>query len=541
MNGKKETHHRILVALLVAAAVTWTRSAIAGEPAPTFRLVTHEISLGDTIPRDYVSNMAISPDSRHVAYDRVVVSQRAAVIYDGVEGKPYGNILKGSLVFSPDSQRFGYIARDGGKDFVVINNKEGLPYNSVTNLTFSADSQRVAYVVTRGELLFANEIVIVDGKEGKEYAAIEGRRVQFSPDNKRVAYVARTAEKKSVVVIDEKESKPFDAVVPGSVTFSPDSQRVAFIGVQNGKAAMVVDGEVQAPAEKFGGPWFSPDSKHIIYQVLRRGKMSLVMDGKEGPAYDEILGGKPIFSPDSRRLAYGARRGRTLVAVIDGVEGPETSGLSLIAFSPDSQRVMYFIEKTYLKSRSRRGPGGGVEYSSEHKQLAILDGIEGRPYDRAGFGMTQSAFSPDGDRIIYTAARDGKQFIVVNGKEGLQYDALLPGTPFYSPDNKQMIYVALKDKQWVIIVDGEEQARHEGIAPGSFAFSPDNRHLAYLVTGGGSMKIAVDGLESSSTYDGFFPGSKLVFDDATHLHTQAVRQRDRETQIYRVDMEIVPE
>ena len=141
--------------------------------------------------------------------------------------------------------------------------------------------------------------------------------------------------------------------------------------------------------------------------------------------------------------------------------------------------------------------------------------------------------------MIYIAFRFGEFAYGVNPQA---YDHVTVPISKTNPSGPVLLsYVALKDKQWVIIVDGEEQARHEGIVPGSFVFSPDNQHLAYSVSSAGSMKIAVDGLESSSTYDGFFPGSKLVFDDATHLHTLAVRQRARETQIYRVDMEIVPE
>ena len=70
------------------------------------------------------------------------------VVVDGVEGKEYDGIGKGTLVFSPDSKRVAYEAQRGGKWLVVVDGVEGKEYDGIVEgtLVFSPDSKRVAYV-----------------------------------------------------------------------------------------------------------------------------------------------------------------------------------------------------------------------------------------------------------------------------------------------------------------------------------------------------------------------------------------------------------
>ena len=72
-------------------------------------------------------------------------------LVDGQEGKHYTSILKGSLVFSPDSQRVAYVAcvaaateGDSGQWSVVVDGREMGHYGrDIHTLIFSPDSQRV--------------------------------------------------------------------------------------------------------------------------------------------------------------------------------------------------------------------------------------------------------------------------------------------------------------------------------------------------------------------------------------------------------------
>ncbi len=114
--------------------------------APEVTLVTREVSLGKIHPGVIPESLAVSPDSKHVAY----VARRGGkqlVVVDGVEGKEYDRIGQGTLVFSPDSKRVAYGARRGDKQLVVVDGVEGKEYDGIGQgtLVFSPDSKRVAY------------------------------------------------------------------------------------------------------------------------------------------------------------------------------------------------------------------------------------------------------------------------------------------------------------------------------------------------------------------------------------------------------------
>ncbi len=150
--------------------------------------------------------------------------------------------ILGSLTVSPDSRRVAYVvkedtAEEGSKQVVVVDGTKGKRYDTIFrevwarrqgrlitkgSLIFSADSQRVAYVAEDG----SKQVVVVDGMEGKRYAAIEEDSIIFSPDSKRVAYVA-TNGNKQFVVVDGMEGKQYDVIVTpsgGKISFdSPDS------------------------------------------------------------------------------------------------------------------------------------------------------------------------------------------------------------------------------------------------------------------------------------------------------------------------------
>ena len=116
---------------------------------------------------------------------------------DGNEGKAYPFIGVDTLLFSPDSQRVGYIASGDDKWFVVVDGKEGRRYGMVDSLTFSPDSQRVAYGIQTGE----GWVVVVDGNEGRTYDDIithEGGVVFDAPD--KLHYLAVQGNKVILVV-----------------------------------------------------------------------------------------------------------------------------------------------------------------------------------------------------------------------------------------------------------------------------------------------------------------------------------------------------
>ena len=184
----------------------------------------------------------------------------------------------------------------------------------------------------------------------------------MSPDGRHLAYVKglgkstpvrvarpgkRPLEKNAYeqyqVVVDGKEQKTY-AKVDGLI-FSPDSQQLAYAaGSGDDQWRVVVNGREEAAYKRVGMPLFGPDGKRLAYvALLPDNSRAVVVNGKPGRPYDRILpGGQIFFSPDGRRLAYGARRRENDVqrwyAVTDEQESPPLLYLGAatgIQFSPD--------------------------------------------------------------------------------------------------------------------------------------------------------------------------------------------------------------
>ncbi len=71
----------------------------------------------------------------------------------------------------------------GNTWFVVVDGKEAKRYDGIGTLIFSPDSKRMAYVAGAGNKYF----VVVDGKEGKQYdsiVTIRGGRIVFDSSDR---------------------------------------------------------------------------------------------------------------------------------------------------------------------------------------------------------------------------------------------------------------------------------------------------------------------------------------------------------------------
>jgi len=142
----------------------------------------------------------ISPDRKRVAY-AAQIDDKQLVVLDGIDGRLFDGIVKGSLIFSADSKRFAYIAKEGNKKIVVVDGAEEKPYDEVkTNPMFNPDCRKVVYAAQVGDKV----CVVVDGKEGKLYDEIlntGGGKIVFDSAD-QIHYYARSGN--SVVYVEEK-------------------------------------------------------------------------------------------------------------------------------------------------------------------------------------------------------------------------------------------------------------------------------------------------------------------------------------------------
>lgn len=180
------------------------------------------------------------------------------LIVNGVAGKPFDIIDDGSprgalepptIVFSPDSQHFAYIARRGKKYFVVRDGKEGRAYDWIArgDLHFSSDSRRMAYWAKRGR---QNIIVLHDGAKVSETAFNpKTRQTDQAPASNKVAINKQKSDwrvidrgRTCVVLFAGKESPAYDFVHTQTLSYGPDGHPAAWCAERDGKLLIDVDG-----------------------------------------------------------------------------------------------------------------------------------------------------------------------------------------------------------------------------------------------------------------------------------------------------------
>lgn len=279
----------------------------------------------------FLDGVKIAPAGKHFAFSAngkayaYLTSQdgQSFVVVNGKAHKRYGEISEWddrSFLLSADGDHIVYAAGKGmvhDNKYFDLGQKADLPYS------LSPDGKRWA--------CRAGNKIVIDANAGKEYLfpANEYGRTEvplvFSPDSKQIAYTA--GQKVNVkndkgdevekyfqfAVRDGVEQKQFAWVSPNLV-FSPDSRRLAYLA--SDKAEKDAQRYLTVDGVKFGKaygvqPVFSPDSRSIGFVASRPGESFAVLDNQEQKAYDAIgpAGTRVGFTPDGAYTFIGIRDG----------------------------------------------------------------------------------------------------------------------------------------------------------------------------------------------------------------------------------------
>lgn len=162
--------------------------------------------------------------------------------------------------------------------------------------------------------------------------------------------------------------------------------------------------------------------------------------------------------------------------------------------SPDGKRVGYTVsshnEKNVFVFLGLRDYGKAYEPCTMFCPRCEFD-------EWRMFVLTRPFFSPDSNRVLFEAARAGKQFVVVDGVEGPAYDRVCLIGPF-SPDSKRVAYTARRGEKELVVVDGVEGPEFNSCY--SFTFSPDSKRVLYQGIHGDKWSAVIDGVVPSG-YD----------------------------------------
>jgi hypothetical protein len=146
---------------------------------------------------------------------------------------------------------------------------------------------------------------------GREYDEIAQDSLQFSPDGRRIGYIALLSGK-WFVAIDDVVSEAYDKAA--ELLFSPDGKRVGYVVRQEQRWAVVIDGVLGAKYDIVFNLAFSPNSQRYAYYAVRNEKCLLVVDGVESREYDAVFLKSPVVFETTDSLRFIAERsGRFLL------------------------------------------------------------------------------------------------------------------------------------------------------------------------------------------------------------------------------------
>ena len=299
-----------------------------------------------------------------------------------------------------------------------------------------------------------------------------------SIDGTKIAFVQTDGQHQWVVVNDERvmPEKAQSAYIYGFTaggpaycfreSGAPDSFHLVYEGkVSKGYGGIGIhDNKVSV--------LFSPDRKHFMAMV------SSPPPEKEAPQFMIGFGSPPKEEDAPAKPRPSWNGGHVLV---DGKEYPHIDEYHSCLFSADSKHWGYI-------GRS------GDEY------FWVIDGVRQKSF--ADMVEEPARFSENGAGVAYLALAQPKGVIpVVNGEEVGVYDRVYDYA--LSPDGKHYALSAAKEGKTYVVIDGKEEEQDgDTVFQPVFRYTGDNR-LARLVRSATTAHLVIDGLQTKEEYPSY--------------------------------------
>ncbi|KAF0144047.1 MAG: hypothetical protein FD156_2204 [Nitrospirae bacterium] len=340
------------------------------------------------------------------------------------------------------------------------------------------------------------------------------------------------------------------------VIFSESGRGVAYIAEKGGKVCVVYNGKAGKQYATVGTVALSPDGRRIAYGAIVDGKWRMVIDGKEGESYNSV--GTPVFSPDSEHVAYKAMLGERWFIVVDNTVNSGTkANYAKQEFNADSTLIAYVenandnnkgrlivSDLAFKKQKIMEASGALMITNADKTRIAAVsisnnkqsvrefsfdrpdDVKKGQLYDSVG----NLVFGDDGKTSAYIAEKNGKRYVIMNGREELLPDGSLVGPPVIRPDLKAVGAIIAKidpASQHVAINSTDNASLHQFFIndtrkekdyeeAATLVYNRDGSIYAYVARTGQGWFVVVNG-EEGPVFDRvvspvFNPdGQKLVY------------------------------
>jgi len=354
---------------------------------------------------DAIGTLVLSSSGR-LAY----AAQRTGgwyVVVDGGTSARYDAIVAGTLQFSGDGKRVAFVGERIGRKQCVIDGKPGPWFDGIGSFTFASDGH-YGYAARLGDVAH----VVVDDRVGPPWATVS--QLVLSATAGHYAYAAWD-ETHWRVIFDDAPSAAVDSIK--RIIMRDDGRHIAWVARIEDRDVLALDGtpiagapNLRETAVAFRASTVGVGVGLAYVAPLARGGEQLQIDGKPGAVYDEI--GVPVWS-STGRIAYTARRSNIVMVVIDGRDHPAGTAVGDPVFSPDGNRVAFVTKRgraSYVVVDGRQHAFDLVfqdtlVFSSNSKRWAVIAGdIDA---ERLFFALEDGKRIPLATRELYSAAVGG--------------------------------------------------------------------------------------------------------------------------------------
>ncbi len=136
-------------------------------------------------------------------------------------------------------------------------------------------------------------------------------------------------------------------------------------------------------------------------------------------------------------------------------------------------------------------------------------------------GAPTTVYSSDGKTMAYSLHKDGKDVLVLNGKETATYDTITENSLYFY--NNTLFLTAKIGEKYALVVDGKVQKTYEyvsmpyHIASGDYAYTASNGSTYYYVYNGTEIASG-DFISVNTSYEGtYLYASVQKYDDPTMM------------------------
>jgi len=189
---------------------------------------------------------------------------------------------------------------------------------------------------------------------------------------------------------------------------------------------------------------------------------------------------------------------------------------SVAAFPAEAERELLGEASHVVPSSIRVAPDGSrfaaVVVSPQTKERRVIVNCKrlSGAYDMVAKGTP--IFSRDGKRVAFVASRRGKCFVVVDGREGRNYEITSDEWPIadliFSPTGRHVAYKARRGGKNYLVVDGKEFGPYDPVSDAGekvegiwgFQFADSDEYFSYRAKTGDKM-VACRGWSHDGTID----------------------------------------